>query len=85
MACPEITFTEVDPAFYGRLLHQAVAAGAFFNGLSVKYEGVELNWAYDEPSQTLHVTCSKKPFYASCELVESHVRMLVEKAKTGGL
>lgn len=85
MSCTEITFEAIDPALYGRLLHQAAAAGAFFNGLTATFQGVTLSWNYDEPSQSLHVTCTKKPFYASCDLVEQHVRQLVANAKQGAI
>jgi hypothetical protein len=81
MPCPEITIEGIDGVLYGKLLHQAVQSEATFVGLNVHFQGVSLDWNYDEPSQTLHITCTKKPFYASCELVESKLRELVAKAK----
>lgn len=81
MACPEITLEGIDGVLYGKLLHQAIAAGAEFFKEELVFQGVTLSWDYDAPSQTLNVTCTKKPFYASCELVEQHVRQLVAKAK----
>lgn len=79
--CDKIELEGIDPALYGKLLHQAIAADAEFIGLTVYFQGVRLAWNYDEPSQTLHITCTKKPFYASCELVEKHIRELVAKAQ----
>lgn len=85
MSCPEITFEGIDGDLYGKLLHQAIEAKAMFIGTTVQFESVKLEWNYDRESQALHVTCTKKPFYASCELVESKIRELVDKAKQGDL
>ena len=85
MACDEITFDGIDGVLYGKLLHQAIAANAIFDGLTVHFEGVALDWNYDAAAQVLHVTCTKKPFYASCDLVESKLRELVAKAKQGAI
>ena len=81
MPCPEITIEDVDPILYGRLLTEAAAAGATFNGIKASIQGLEFDWSYDEPTQTLHVTCNKKPFYASCDTVEERIRGLIAKAK----
>ena len=81
VSCPEISLEEIDKDLYGRLLYEATAAGAEFDGTKACIEGLEFDWNYDEATQTLNITCTKKPFYASCGVVESKIRELVEKAK----
>jgi hypothetical protein len=82
MACQEITIEGVDTVLYGRLLSQATAAGAQFDGIRASIESLEFDWNYDAAAQVLHVTCTKKPFYATCSEVESRIRDLAAKAKT---
>lgn len=83
MVCPEITIEQISPDLYARLLAEATAAGAQFEGTTASIHGLELDWNYDEPSETLHFTCTKKPFYATCIEVEKGIRGLVDKAKVG--
>ena len=79
--CPEITIEQVSQDLHGKLLSEATAAGAKFDGSRATIEGLEFDWNYDGAAETLHVTCTKKPFYATCGTVESRIRELVEKAK----
>jgi hypothetical protein len=81
MPCPEITIPEISGDLYAKLLAQAEAAGAKFDGAKVSILGLEFDWNYDLEAATLRVTCTKKPFYAGCGQVEAHIRELVEKAK----
>jgi hypothetical protein len=81
VSCPEINLENIDPIFYGTLMRQTVAAGAQFNGTKVSISGCEFDWNYDAETQTLHCTCTKKPWDATCGIVESRIRDLVAKAR----
>jgi hypothetical protein len=83
MSCEEITIEAVDPGVHARLLSAATVAGAQFDGTKATIHGLEFDWSYDAETQTLHVTCTKKPFWANCGEVESKVRELVKNAKGG--
>lgn len=78
--CPEITLT-VEPDLYERLLSMASASGARFDGNKATIEGLSFDWNYDLEAQQLHLTCTNKPFYASCKMIESRIRELLEKSK----
>ena len=82
VACPEIVVPEVTEALYGELLQQLTAAGGKFNGNEATIDGCTLAWTWDQPSDTLRIVCTKKPLLASCGMVESKIRELIEKAKT---
>lgn len=79
--CNEFTIDQVDEALYGRLLNQARDAGAEFDGAKASFKGCDFNWNYDAVSGTLRVACTKKPFYFTCDLVESEIRKLVDQAR----
>ena len=81
MACEEITIDGIDQDLYGKLLIQATDAGAVFMGTKATLHGCEFNWEYDATSQTLNVTCTKKPFYIGCGVIEHTIRELADKAK----
>ena len=82
VSCPQITIEQIDPILHGRLMGQASAAGAEFSvGSKATINGLEFDWNYDGEAQILNVTCTKKPFYATCSEVESRIRELVAKAK----
>lgn len=81
MDCPEITIDGIDQALYAKLLVQATDAGARFDGLKASISGIELQWNYDAEAQVLHVTCTKKPFYIGCGVIEHTIRDLADKAK----
>jgi hypothetical protein len=81
VSCDEITIEDVDPILYAHLLTEATTAGAKFDGTKASIQGLEFDWTYDEAAQVLHVTCTKKPFYATCSEVESRIKELVTKAK----
>lgn len=81
MACPEITIEQVDQPLHAKLLVEAMAAGATFQGTYATIEALTFDWNYDPAAQVLHVTCLKKPFYATCNEVESRIRELAAKAK----
>jgi len=81
MSCPEIRIEEVPQDLYDKLLQEATAAGAKFEGTKAEIEGAQFDWSYDDISQTLHVTCLKKPFFISCDSIEQRIRELVLKAK----
>jgi hypothetical protein len=79
--CPEITIEGIDGDLYRKLLAEANAAGAKFDGSKVSISGLEFDWNYDLEAQVLHVTCTKKEFFIRCPQVESKIRELVEKSK----
>lgn len=81
MACPEITLEEIPQDLYDKLLSEATTAGAVFAGSKAHISGCEFDWEYDGPSATLHITCTKKPFFISCAQVEEKIRELVKGAK----
>ena len=80
-ACSEITIEQISPELYARLLSEATAAGAKFEGAKASLSGLEFDWNFDEAAQVLHVTATKKPFYVTCSEVESKIQELVLKAK----
>lgn len=84
MSCPEIPIPDIGPALYTTLLQDATAAGAKFDGEKATIEGCEFIWTYDAPSQTLHITCTRKPMLATCGEVKTRILALVEKSKTTG-
>jgi hypothetical protein len=81
VSCEEITIEGVHEELYTKLLAEATAAGAGFEGTKASLGGLEFDWNYDGVADVLHVTCTKKPFYVTCGVVESKIRDLVEKAK----
>jgi hypothetical protein len=81
MSCPEITIEGIDDALYAKLLAEATSAGAKFEGTSVSLEGLDFDWNRDSEAQAVHITCLKKPFFATCGIVEFKIRELVAKAK----
>lgn len=84
MSCPEIPITDISQALYATLLQDATSAGAVFDGEKATIEGCEFIWNYDAPSQTLHITCTKKPMLATCGEVKTRILALVEKSKASG-
>lgn len=80
MPCPEVTVDGVDPILYEKLLAEATAAGAQFNGSEVTFKGCKFLWSYDGAG-TVKYTCTEKPFYFSCGLIQNEIQSLVEEAK----
>jgi hypothetical protein len=83
--CAEITIGHIPEDLYGRLLAEASAGGAQFNGAKATISSAEFDWNYDAPSATLHITCTKKPFFISCDSVERQIRALVAASAKGGI
>ena len=83
MPCPEITIDGIDADLHSKLLGEATAAGAQFEGATVAFDNCIFDWNYDAPSATLHVTCIKKPFYIGCGLIAEKIQELAVKAKGG--
>jgi hypothetical protein len=83
MSCSEITIDGIDGALYGKLLAEAKAAGAKFDGATVSIDDCVFDWDFDIITSCLHFTCIHKPFIFSCGEVEGKIRSLVEKAKGG--
>lgn len=77
----EVTIYNVDPALYEKLLSEATAAGAKFNGDKVTFKGCDFNWSYDGAA-SIRYTCTAKPFYFSDALIESELLKLVDRART---
>ena len=83
MSCPEITVPEIGNDLYEKLLAEANAAGAQFSGTEATLKNCTFDWAYDPEVLVLHVTCTAKPFYFSCGMIENEIRSLIQKAKEG--
>jgi hypothetical protein len=82
MACPSVSFTDVDDVLYARLLQQAVRAGAKFSQedpQSMEISGCSISWT--RTATTLILTCTKKPFFVSCDEVNSRLTDLINQAK----
>jgi hypothetical protein len=82
MSCDEVIVDGVNPALYEKLLAQATAAGAVFDGSIVIFKGCRFIWSYDKVS-SFRYTCKEKPFYFTCDLIDKEIAGLVEKAKEG--
>lgn len=82
MECPEVVVDGVDPVLYEKLLAEATAAGAVFEGDEVTFKGCRFLWAYDG-SQSFRYTCKGKPFYFTCGLIDAEISKLVTQAKGG--
>lgn len=82
VSCAPIVYNEVPQDLYDKLLAEAHASGVEFDGNKVKTHGVELDWDYDPISESLAVTCTKKPFYITCEEVEGELNGLLAKARS---
>ncbi len=80
-SCPAITIEGVPQSLYDKLLSEATAAGAIFAGTKAYFDHCEFDWGYDAPSQTLSVTCTKKPFFIDCATIEQKIRELVSNVK----
>ena len=83
MNCPEICLAGIDSAYYARLLADLAETSAKIDGNQVEAGGCSFDWNYDPAASTLNITCTRKPFYATCAEVESRIRELVLKAKDG--
>jgi hypothetical protein len=83
VACPEIIIADIDHDLYEKLLDEANAAGAVFNGAEVTFKGCTFDWNYDAEAGVLHVTCTVKPFYLGCGVISGQINQLVAKAKGG--
>lgn len=81
--CPEIVIEQVSPELHAKLLAEATAAGAKFDGDQAEWHGCQLAWNWDADSQTLRATCVRKPFYISCGAIEEGIKNEVEKARSG--
>jgi hypothetical protein len=82
MSCPAILFADVDDVLYARLLQQAVRAGAKFDPETehtMEIRGCVFVWT--RTGTTLFVTCTKKPFFVSCDEVRWHLAELIDEAK----
>lgn len=81
MNCPEIVIVGIEQPMYDKLLAEANAAGAVFNGAKVAFKGCEFDWDYDAEAQVLHITCTNRPWYYKCDTIADHIRHLAERAK----
>lgn len=80
MSCPEVVVDGIDLDLYEKLQAEAIAAGAVFDGSKVTLKGCEFLWAYDGISR-IRYTCTSKPFYFSCKLIQTQIEDLVQKSK----
>lgn len=81
LSCPEITIPNISKEMYARLMVQATSAGASFDGDTVSMRGLQFSWNYDEPSETLHATCTHRPFFISCDAIAGKISDLIKEAR----
>ncbi len=93
MPCEALTFNNLTQEQYAALVKQLNAAmrdqgttGAGMSDLTgtAAHSGVTITWTYDPASSTLTITCTKKPFYVSCDYVADKIRGMLVDALTGG-
>jgi hypothetical protein len=65
-------------AFRARIRVQAVNVIVVGDTGSADGDGLKLIWIYDEPAQTLTVTCTERPWWKSAAEVETRIRGVVE-------
>lgn len=80
--CPEVT-TPMEPALYQKLLSMAREAGVQIVGNKATFRGCDFDWNYDTAEGIFHYTCTNRPFYISCELLQAEMAKLIEQARTG--
>lgn len=85
MSCPEIEFAGIDKDLYDKLLAQAERSNVKIDGTRAELGKISLDWNYDAPSTTLRVTCTKKPWFMSCEQIENRIRGLIQQTKIEGV
>jgi len=86
MPCPTLKFTKTPDEMaalrkeLNSAMHDQGTTGAGMNDLSgtASHSGATIDWSYDPPTQTLSITCTSKPWYASCDLVNGKLTELVE-------
>lgn len=81
MSCSAISFADVDDVLYARLLQQAVRAGAKFDSdaeHTMEIRGCVFTW--ERTGTTLTIFCTKKPFFVSCDEVNSRLTDLINQA-----
>lgn len=83
MSCNEFIIEQVTKDRYAMLLAMASENGVAISGTQAMAHGCILTWNYYEASQSIHITCTEHPWYASCAEVESKIREIVAKAERG--
>lgn len=82
MPCDEQVFPGVTPEIHDKLL--AIAKDKGYDlpamGGELKADGCTFSWAWDADKATLTVTCTKKPFFVSCDTVNAHIKALIDEA-----
>lgn len=81
--CPEITIEGIDQDLYAKLLAEATAAGAQFDGATATISGCTFDWNYDAEAGALRATCTKKPFYIGCDSIADRIQAIILKARGG--
>lgn len=80
--CATQTFNSVSPAAWSCLKAKAADAGFPINSDagSQSAQGFTISWAYDPAAQTLQITCTNSPFWATCSLINGKIHDLIEKS-----
>lgn len=80
MACAAQVFSGVNADQFCALQAKANGQGLAITGNqgSVSHSGVTVEYSYDSTAETLTLTCTGKPFIASCGMVNSRLHDLVE-------
>ena len=71
-----MTFDGLTPDHYNDLLAKAQSQGLQITGDSgsTSYQGIDFTWQYDSSSQSLTITCTEKPFFVPCSMIEQKIR-----------
>jgi hypothetical protein len=81
MSCKPLTFRNVSFLKYRAVVARIRAQGEISevgNTGHASGHGFEATWSYDEPTEVLTVTCTKKPALVFESLVADKIRALVE-------
>jgi hypothetical protein len=82
MSCEAQVFKGIGAAQYAALIVKAKAAGIEIAGTSghASKDGATVSWGYDIAAETLTLTCTGKPWWASCQAVSEELAKLVKEA-----
>ena len=77
-SCPEIILNNLNPEKYASLLAKAAAQGIALSGDSgtTEYQGMRFTWSFDAATETLRLTCTEKPVFVPCHMIEQRIRQL---------
>ena len=80
MGCAAQIFQNVTPEAWSCITAKAAAEGFPITSPQGSHsaKGFTFDWSYDASAQTLSITCSSKPFYASCGAVNGKIHEIID-------